>query len=185
MCFFPDRVGADPFLPTFDIVSNLPGQPADNPYFSLATPATRIFLGEGEDDEGEAFTARSELTGMGPGPEILGVQTTIQRDRAFEDGLLVEEIEYGTALLAEDDLSTGIDKMVTDMASEDPNEEFYRLMDFDRKTFMSTDISAWRMENPFGAIRRLREGTDDNSHYRMESNPSGWRDPRRYGLKHH
>ena len=99
-------------------------------------------MGEGEDDKGEAFTARFELTGMGPGPKIFGVQTTIQRDRAFEDGLLVEEIEYGTALLAEEDLSTGIDKMVTDVASEDPNEEFYRLIDFDGKTFMSTDISA-------------------------------------------
>ena len=70
---------------------------------------------------------------MGPGHEILGVQTTIQCNRAFEDGLLAEEIEYDTALLAEEDLSTGIDKMATDVASEDPNEEFYRLMDFTAK----------------------------------------------------
>ncbi|HSJ98569.1 MAG TPA: hypothetical protein VLC53_15955 [Myxococcota bacterium] len=60
----------------------MPGAPVDNPYFPLLDPRTRVF--EGGDE-------RFELTVLGPGPEILGVRTTTQRDRAFEDGLLVEE----------------------------------------------------------------------------------------------
>lgn len=50
-----------------------------------------ILVAEGVDDEGEDFTERSVLTYAGTGPEILGVDTTVQLDRAYEDGLLVEE----------------------------------------------------------------------------------------------
>lgn len=56
--------------------------PGTNPYFPLAPGETRVIASEDE---------RSELTNIGPGPVILGVQTQTQLDRAFEDGLLVEE----------------------------------------------------------------------------------------------
>lgn len=62
-----------------------------NPHFPLAPSGTNILAAEGVDDDGEAFTERSELTNIGDGPVILGVQTAIQLDRAYEDGLLVEE----------------------------------------------------------------------------------------------
>jgi len=83
-------VNAAPFLPVFDDATFIPAAPIDNPYFPLLDNLTRIYEGQGEED-GEEFTERFELTVMGPGPVILGVQTTSRRDRAFEDDLLVEE----------------------------------------------------------------------------------------------
>lgn len=62
-----------------------PTQAIVNRYFPMTdTTSTRIFeSGDGEE--------RFELTNIGPGREIMGVQTTTQLDRSFEDGLLVEE----------------------------------------------------------------------------------------------
>ncbi len=73
---------ADPVKPNFSAAVFVPGAPINNPYFPLLDPATRVFAGGDE---------RFELTNLGPGPTILGVQATIQRDRAFEHGLLVED----------------------------------------------------------------------------------------------
>ena len=71
---------ADEFKAMFD-----PNQPVDNRYFPLTdTKSTRIF----ESDDGEE---RFELTNIGSGKTIMGVETTTQLDRAYEEGLLVEE----------------------------------------------------------------------------------------------
>lgn len=78
----PALAQAAPFLPDFESATFVPGAPVDNPYFPLLDTRTRIFEGDGE---------RFELTVLGPGPVILGVQTTTQLDRAFEDDRLVEE----------------------------------------------------------------------------------------------
>ena len=73
-------------LPDHTAKTFLPGTPIDNPYFPILGNTTRIF---------ESTTAGIDegfqLTPFGPGPELLGVQTTTLLDRAFEDGLLVEE----------------------------------------------------------------------------------------------
>ena len=62
-----------------------PNRSVDNRYFPLTDrQRTRIF----ESDDGEE---RFELTRIGPGKTIMGVQTTTQRDRAYEDGLPVAE----------------------------------------------------------------------------------------------
>ena len=79
-----------PFLPDFGSAVFLPGSAVDNTYFPLIDKDTRIFEGQKEEG-GEIVTERFELTNLGPGPTILGVQTTIQLDRAFEDDLLAEE----------------------------------------------------------------------------------------------
>lgn len=71
-----------PFLPDFSTATFAPGEPIDNSYFPLLDNLTRIFVGD---------TERFELTNLGLGPTILGVQTTRRRDRAFEDDLLIED----------------------------------------------------------------------------------------------
>jgi hypothetical protein len=81
---------AAPLLPVFSAADFVAGAPIDNPYFPLLDFKTRVFEGSGVED-GEVFTERFELTKVGDGPVILGVQTTAQRDRAFEDGVLVED----------------------------------------------------------------------------------------------
>ena len=79
-----------PLLPYWAVQSFEPGAAIDNPFFPMTDPRPRIYSGDKEED-GEIVTESFELTNLGPGPVILGVQTQIQRDRAFEDGLLVEE----------------------------------------------------------------------------------------------
>ena len=81
-------VGA-PILPDYGSAIFVPGTPVDNPYFPMLDPRTRVFEGQITED-GETTTERFELTNLGAGPVILGVQSKIQRDLSFEDGLLVE-----------------------------------------------------------------------------------------------
>lgn len=87
----PVHIMAEPFLPVFDRGIFTADQPVDNPFFPIQNGVTRIYQAEGINEEGDFFSERFELTGLGLGPVILGVQTTVQRDRAYEDGLLVED----------------------------------------------------------------------------------------------
>jgi hypothetical protein len=82
----PSGGRADPVLPDFSAADFEPGAAVDNPLFPLLDPRTRVFVSRenGEDN-------RFELTVLGPGPVILGVQTTTQRDRSYENGRLVED----------------------------------------------------------------------------------------------
>ena len=82
----PGRAGAQPILPDFEAAEFTPGAPIDHPYFPLLDGRTRVYVSR---ENGEA--SRFELTVVGPGPTILGVQTTNRRDRAFEDDRLVED----------------------------------------------------------------------------------------------
>ena len=85
-------VAAEIFMPDFDTSNFEAGQPIDNAYFPMTDFShTYVYAGSYEDDEGETVTESFELTNLASGPEILGVQTTTQLDRSFEDGLLVEE----------------------------------------------------------------------------------------------
>ncbi|HPG21844.1 MAG TPA: hypothetical protein PLH75_03535 [Amaricoccus sp.] len=78
-------------LPQFDARAFEPGAPVDNAYFPLRPGQRTVLSAKGEED-GEPFTERSELSVLKRrGPTILGVRATVQRDRAFEDGLLVED----------------------------------------------------------------------------------------------
>jgi hypothetical protein len=82
--FLSRDAGAVPILPNFGTATFAAGAPINHPYFPLLDRKTRVFVADGADE-------RFELTTLGPGPTILGVQTTARRDRAFEEGLLVED----------------------------------------------------------------------------------------------
>lgn len=87
----PAASGAGTLIPDLSAATFLPGAPIDNRYFPVVTGSTAVLKAEGTDDEGATFTERSELTGMGAGRVLMGVQTQTVLDRAYEDGLLVEE----------------------------------------------------------------------------------------------
>ena len=89
MACAPVTLAAAPVLPDFSAATFVHGASVNNPYFPMLERRTRVFQGQREED-GELVTERFELTNLGPGPVILGVQTQIQRDLAFEDGLLQE-----------------------------------------------------------------------------------------------
>ena len=90
LVLLPTTASSMPVLPDFDSATFLPGTTVDNSYFPIMGKDTRFYRGEKEED-GETIVERFELTPLGKGPTILGVETTILRDRAFEEGLLVEE----------------------------------------------------------------------------------------------
>lgn len=90
-CAGTDHAGASTLVPDFASATFLPGTAIDNPYFPLSDGTDILIRAEGVDEDGEAFEESSRLRYGGPGPEILGVNTTIQHDQAFEGDLLVEE----------------------------------------------------------------------------------------------
>jgi hypothetical protein len=104
-------------------------QAITNRYFPMTnTTSTRIF----ESDDGEE---RFELTNIGPGRVIMGVQTTTQLDRSFEGGLLVEETyDY----YAQDKIGH-----VWYMGEDVTNYEY----DEDGNLLGTTNESAWIAEN--------------------------------------
>ena len=86
----PQSAEAATVLPDFSVATFIPGTVVDNPYFPLTFTGTRVFVAHAING-GESTTERFELTNIGLGPTILGVQTSAQLDRSFEDDLLVEE----------------------------------------------------------------------------------------------
>jgi hypothetical protein len=86
----PFTAFAVPVLPDFSSARFAPGAAIDNPWFPLG-PGARSVLDASAIIDGEAVSERTELTFGGAGPELLGVATTIQRDRAFEQGVIVED----------------------------------------------------------------------------------------------
>ena len=82
------RRGRDGAAGLLEPVQFDPAQPIDNPYFPMTD--TRTYVYSGHDADGPV-DERFEHTNIGPGPVIAGVQSFIQLDREFEDGLLVEE----------------------------------------------------------------------------------------------
>ena len=80
-------------MPDFAAATFVPGAPIDNNYFPILDGRTRVYVGRtpGGEPTGERF----ELTRIGIGPTLLGVQTTARRDQAFDGDLLVEDtIDY-------------------------------------------------------------------------------------------
>jgi hypothetical protein len=75
------------FLPDFSTAVFDPTQPIDNPYFPMTDGRTYVYQGSDEDG---LVDERFETTNIGLGPVIAGVQTFVQQDLEFEEGLLVE-----------------------------------------------------------------------------------------------
>lgn len=82
-------IAAPIVLPDFGAAVFAPGAAIDNRYFPLLDNLTRVFTAT--DAAGDPVDERFELTTVGAGPVILGVGTTSRRDRAFEEGRLVED----------------------------------------------------------------------------------------------
>ncbi len=79
------------FLPSFDDAV-FTGAPPTNTFFPMIDSTTYLYSGSFfDEEEGEDVTESFELTNLSTGPVIGGVQTFAQRDRAFEDDLIVEE----------------------------------------------------------------------------------------------
>ena len=79
---------AETILPDFSTAQFDPAQPINNPYFPMTDSRTYVYSGSDEDGP---VDERFEHTNTGLGPVIAGVQTSIQQDLEFEDGLLVEK----------------------------------------------------------------------------------------------
>ena len=88
--FATQSAGAAPLLPYYGTQTFIPGAPIDNPYFPMTPNVVNTYEGSFEDG-GEIVTEGFELSNIGPGKTLLGVQTWTQLDRAFEGELLVEE----------------------------------------------------------------------------------------------
>lgn len=82
---------AAPLLPEFVAANFIPGALITNTYLPFGPQTRSNLVSRGTDDAGAPFVERDELRFGGEGPEILGVRTTGIVDRAFEDGVLVEE----------------------------------------------------------------------------------------------
>ena len=82
--------GAGTLLPDFSRATFVPGAVIDNPYLPYIVGSRNAQVAEGVED-GEPFEERDVQKVLGAGPKILGVRTTTVLDRAFEDGLLVEQ----------------------------------------------------------------------------------------------
>ena len=78
---------ADPVRPIFDVANFASPQP--NPYIAL-TLGTRFVMAGGGMRDGKAFTQNEVQTVTGPGPVLLGVQTTQILDENVVDGKVIE-----------------------------------------------------------------------------------------------
>lgn len=81
---------ASPLLPYYEAQTFVNGAPITNPYFPMNQGSTFTYAGEFE-EEGEIMTEGFELSNIGLGKVLLGVQTWTQFDRAVEGDLVVEE----------------------------------------------------------------------------------------------
>jgi len=83
-----DVASGTPVLPDFNSATFDPNQAIDNPYFPMTSGATLRYTGS---EDGEPIDSYFEHTNAGPGPVIAGVQSFVQHDQEFEDGLLIED----------------------------------------------------------------------------------------------
>ncbi|WP_413876110.1 hypothetical protein [Albidovulum sp.] len=88
--FFGAPAIAATILPDFSAAVFVPGAGVTNPYFLL--PAGRqITLAARGEDEGGPFEESTVLSHAGTGRTLLGVDTFAVLDRAYSDGVLMEE----------------------------------------------------------------------------------------------
>jgi hypothetical protein len=79
-------------LPDFSAATFVPGTAIDNAYFPLVPGAVRIYEGNAlDEDTGEYALERIEITVLPGKRNVAGIQATVVRDRAFIDGVLVED----------------------------------------------------------------------------------------------
>ncbi|UCG07652.1 MAG: HAMP domain-containing protein [Desulfobacterales bacterium] len=72
------------------------------------------------------------------------------------DDELLAEIEWYAEEMAANSLESVKAKIAEEVESEDPDEEFYRLIDFNGNTFVATDMSSWGSVDKSDIIARLQ-----------------------------
>ena len=77
------------------------------------------------------------------------------------DDRLFYEVEIFKTIVSKEGFDALIEEISREISSEDPEEEFYRLLDVDGDILISTDMSAWKTDELVGTIRQLREGGQD------------------------
>jgi len=77
------------------------------------------------------------------------------------DRELLEEVEEFSAVMAENGVGKIKAKIAQEGESEDPDEEFCRLIGFDGKVFATTDMSSWGNIDRYGSLARARENQAD------------------------
>jgi hypothetical protein len=81
-----------PILPDFAAAEFEPAAPIDNPFFPLQPGTIKSYGGSKLDDEtGEAESESNDVFVTFESKAILGVQTVVVRDTAYENGVLVED----------------------------------------------------------------------------------------------
>ncbi len=80
----------NPTLPDFRAAAFERGAPIDNPYFPLTPGTIRSYSGSKEEG-GEIETESNDLFVTLETKKIKGVETTVVRDTAYHDGILVED----------------------------------------------------------------------------------------------
>ncbi len=84
---------------------------------------------------------------------------SVTMERVDEE--LLEEIEYYSGYLAESDLADLTNKLMDEAGTEDPGEEFFRLIDFKGKVLSASDMSAWGTVDKSGVDEELT-GSETN-----------------------
>ena len=84
----PFAAKADPVLPLFEAANF--ASPEPNAYFPMVAGLTSVLTGTIRDADGSVQPFSLKRTIVGPGPIILGVQTTSIRDDESEGGLITE-----------------------------------------------------------------------------------------------
>jgi hypothetical protein len=80
----------NPILPDFRAAAFEKGAPIDNPYFPVTPGTIRSYSGSKEEG-GEIETESNDLFVTFETKKIKGVETTVVRDTAYHDGVLVED----------------------------------------------------------------------------------------------
>lgn len=78
----------------------------------------------------------------------------------MDSELLEETVEF-SKIMAKNNLKGVKVKIAEEAESEDPNEEFYRIIDFNGKSIAVTNMSSWGIVDKKGAISKLKGDEND------------------------
>ena len=77
--------------------------------------------------------------------------TMDEMDEEFE-----QEIEVFAERVEKEGVQSAVNKIYEAIEDEDPQEEFYRLLDGDNNVIATTDMTAWRMVERDNLVQRLK-----------------------------
>ena len=87
----PGTAQTQALLPAFDAAAFDQGAPITNPYLALTPGYYHAFSGASVDDAGKPTQERDVQTLVGAGPMIMGLQSTVINDKAWVNGVMIED----------------------------------------------------------------------------------------------